>query len=71
MLDWNYDELGASVVMPGLDEPMFTVSRALNGKGYIAVEYFPGGLKVLQPVASLEGGVQWCEIAAQQHEPTE
>lgn len=72
MLTWSYDDEGASADMPGLDNPTFFVNRALVGSGYVAMEFFPGGLRVLQPVSSLFDGIAWCEAAAQQCvEPTE
>lgn len=66
MLDWHYDEQGAIANMVGIENPMFTVSRALSGKGFVAVESFPVGLRIIQPVDTLDDGVAWCEAAAQQ-----
>jgi ribosomal protein L40E len=66
MLDWYYDADGAIANMDGIDNPMFTVGALLDGSGYVAVERFPSGLLVLQPVESIAAGVAWCEVAAQQ-----
>ena len=66
MLEWYYDEQGAISDMPGIGNPLFTVSEALDGNGFIAVERFPGGLVVAQPVPNLDSGVAWCNEAAQQ-----
>lgn len=65
MLDWHYDEQGAIANMDGIENPMFKVSPALDGNGFMAVERFPSGLRVLQPVKTLNDGVAWCEVAAE------
>lgn len=64
MLKWHIDEDGAIANMDGIDSPMFTVSPAFIGDGFVVVQSFPGGLTVKNNAASLKQGIEWCEKAA-------
>lgn len=65
MLDWSYDDEGASASMPGIDSPTFFVNHALVGYGYVAMAFYPNGKRQTMPVPSLGDGISWCNGVAQ------